>query len=241
VSKVPDDAWRKNRSLINSGYIASLFDGQSEILYPPVAGKFHFLPWERRENRFVVLGRLHEIKRIVPIIRILEAVHRLPDVPSFEVVFVGQYNCSHQYRREIDALVAGCDWMRLRHDMDRAALSALLSSEHFGMAVAEMQEAGMIVFAPNSGGPREILSYDHRRLYDSDDDAVAKIAAVLQAPMRQHEIHKTVLAETGRFLLVTFCRSFLQSVALCLADQTMRPATAAVVAAENATIKPDRY
>lgn len=48
-------------------------------------------------------------------------------------------------------------------------------------------------------------------------------------------------AEAGRFLLVMFCRSFLQSVALCLADQTMRPATAAFAAAENATIKSDRY
>lgn len=251
VSKVPEDAWRENRSLINSKYIASLFDGQSEILYPPVAGEFNLLPWSRRKNRFVVLGRLHEIKRIVPMIHILKAVHRLPGIPPFEVVFVGQYNCSQQYRREIEALIEGCEWIQLRHDIDRAALSALLSSsrfgihgmhgEHFGMAVAEMQEAGMIVFAPNSGGPREILSYDHRRLYDSDNDAISKITTVLEEPMRQHEIHKTVLAEAGRFLLLTFCQSFLQSVGLCLADQSMRPSTAPVVSAENATIKPHRY
>ena len=226
LSGLPVQAWRENKSLINSAYIASLFDGKGEVLHPPAVGTFHPRPWAERDNRFIVVGRMHEAKRVVPLIHILQAVHDLPDITPFEVVFVGQFNCQPDYQREIERLIISCEWIHLRHDLDRAALNELLATnrygihgmvgEHFGMAVAEMQEAGMITFAPNSGGPREILCYDDRRLYDSDEDAVTKIAAVLRSRELQEEIHAEVLKQAGRFLVETFCRSFLKTVTHCL-------------------------
>lgn len=226
LSGFSEQTWRSNRSLLNSAYIASLFDGAGEVLYPPAVGGFQPKPWTRRENRFVIVGRLHEGKRILPMMSILRAVRRLAGVEPFEAVFVGQFNCSPVYRHDIEAVLKECPWICLRHDLDRAGLADLLSSsrfglhgmhgEHFGMAVAEMQEAGMIVFAPNSGGPREILCLDRRRLYDSDDDAVAKIADVLRTPALQDEIHGQVLAEAGRFLVTRFCTSFLHAVQHCM-------------------------
>ncbi|MFH2092626.1 MAG: glycosyltransferase [Pseudomonadota bacterium] len=226
LSGFSEHTWRSNKSLLNSAYIASLFDGAGKVLYPPAIGTFRPQPWVQRKNRFVIVGRLHEGKRIVPMMLILRAVRRLAGIEPFEAVFVGWFNCSPEYQHDIEALLKECPWISLRHDLDRAALTDLLSSsrfglhgmhgEHFGMAVAEMQEAGMIVFAPNSGGPREILCWDQRRLYDSDDDAVAKIAAVLRNPALQNEIHGQVEAEAGRFLVEPFCTSFLNAVQQCM-------------------------
>jgi glycosyltransferase involved in cell wall biosynthesis len=46
--------------------------------------------------------------------------------------------------------------------------------EHFGLAVAEYVAAGMVAFAPDSGGQREILDGD--RLFDGVEDAVDTVA-----------------------------------------------------------------
>jgi hypothetical protein len=63
-----------------------------------------------------------------------------------------------------------------------------MDREHFGIAVAEMVKAGCIVFTPNSGGQVEIVGKDDRLTYDSDEQAVEKITAVLGDASRQRTL-----------------------------------------------------
>jgi glycosyltransferase involved in cell wall biosynthesis len=48
--------------------------------------------------------------------------------------------------------------------------------EHFGMSVAEYVAAGMVAFAPDSGGQREILDERGDRLFDSVPEAVTLVS-----------------------------------------------------------------
>jgi hypothetical protein len=48
------------------------------------------------------------------------------------------------------------------------------------MAVAECVAAGMVVFAPDTGGQREVLDGRADRLFDSTPDAVATVAGAIR-------------------------------------------------------------
>ncbi len=70
--------------------------------------------------------------------------------------------------------------------------------EHFGIGVAEMVRAGCVVFAPDSGGPAEIVG-DERLLYASEREAVEKIERVLTDPDLQAELGATAAARDDEF------------------------------------------
>jgi hypothetical protein len=53
--------------------------------------------------------------------------------------------------------------------------------EHFGMSVAEYVAAGMVAFAPGSGGQREVLRGREDRLFDSLEEAVALLTRAVEA------------------------------------------------------------
>jgi len=84
--------------------------------------------------------------------------------------------------------------------------------EHFGMAVAEMARAGCIVFAHDSGGQREITA-DPRLLYADDDDAVAKIEAVLADEAGQPQIGAALRERGSRFSSERFASTLRTLVA----------------------------
>ena len=50
-------------------------------------------------------------------------------------------------------------------------------SEHFGRNVLEMQKLGMIVFARNAGGVREII-FNRNQLYNNSFDLIKKIKLI---------------------------------------------------------------
>ncbi len=69
---------------------------------------------------------------------------------------------------------------------------------HFGIGVAEMQQAGCIVFVPERGGPAEIVG-DSRVLYASAEDAVEKIDRVLGSSELQADLCAGVAARRNLF------------------------------------------
>ena len=56
------------------------------------------------------------------------------------------------------------------------------AEEHFGIAVAELMRAGCLVFVPRGGGQIEIVGGDERLLYETPEDAVAKIVRAMSDP-----------------------------------------------------------
>ena len=80
LARSDNEGLRRNLSLANSSFIAgrirAVHGVDSTILYPPVAGNFPDVSWERRSSGFVALGRMHGCKRWEMAVEILDEVRR---------------------------------------------------------------------------------------------------------------------------------------------------------------------
>ena len=91
--------------------------------------------------------------------------------------------------------------------------------EHFGIAPAELQRAGCITFVPHEGGPVEIVGGDARLVYDSVDDAVAKIGRVLADADLRAAVHADVERRQDRFTETRFMREILEVIDTTAGDR----------------------
>ena len=125
------------------------------------------------------------------------------------------------YERRIRALAATRPWVVVRDGLDRAALLDLMSrcryglhgmvDEHFGMAPAELVEAGCLTFVHRSGGQTEIVESDDLTYVDVDD-AVARIDRALVDEAHRQRLCDHLAARRGRFDPSRFCAQVLAIV-----------------------------
>src|SRR5262249_42445073 len=146
-------------------------------------------PWEERARRFLLVGRLSPEKEIERAMRILSLVRR--HVPDVELTIVGTCDAGAQhYLQKLTPLAASLGpCSAFRDDVSREAMRALMASsrygihcmreEHFGMAPAELVRAGALVWLGRGGGQVEIVGGEDALLYDTEEEAAEKIAAVL--------------------------------------------------------------
>lgn len=168
------------------------------VIYPPVWSEFPEVPWEEKENAFVMIGRIAPEKRIEDAIAILEGVRARGH--AIRLHLCGEIG-SDDYGRKISQLCRErMDWIVVEGRVSGTRKSQILANcrfgiqtrraEAFGISVAEMVKAGAIVFAPNNGGQVEIL--DHSSLLFADvNEAVEKIHDALshvsfQSSLRMH-------------------------------------------------------
>jgi glycosyltransferase involved in cell wall biosynthesis len=215
-----------NSTLVNSawtaGHFRALYGTEPRILYPPVPVDRPPLPWSQRSDSFACIGRISREKRILEIIEILAAVRRRGHPVS--LVILGQHYDLPYERRVRQAVAAHRDWVSLDFELPRGGLLARVAGcrfgihgmigEHFGIAVAEMIRLGLVCFAPEEGGPGEILG-DPRLLFASSQDAANKICAVLEDAarldnLRVHLAGRAELFSAERFAaeLRTACAGF---------------------------------
>jgi glycosyltransferase involved in cell wall biosynthesis len=186
------DGWKRNLTLANSewtrGLLGERFGVPAKVLYPPVAGAPSPVRWEDREDGFVVMGRIVPEKGIPLIIEILAEVRK---VKPIHLHILGRSGRA-AYARDIEALCRRHGgWVHLegpRYGLEKDEFLARhkygisgCRHEAFGIAVAEMVKAGMVVWVPNAGGQTEIAA-DAGLVYSGRDDAVARILAVLGDP-----------------------------------------------------------
>jgi glycosyltransferase involved in cell wall biosynthesis len=189
---------QRNLTLVNSnwtgGYFRKVHGSDPVTVYPPVCNDFPDVAWAQRESGFVCVGRISPEKRLEMIVGILAAVRQRGHDVRLHIA--GVHDDKQAYFDSIQALQARhADWITLHIDLARSALATLLAQqrygihgmqgEHFGMAVAEMVNAGCIVFVPNEGGQVEIIGDEANLIYRDPDDAVDKIDALLRDPLRQ--------------------------------------------------------
>ena len=146
------------------------------------------IPWEKREDGFVFVGRIHPCKRIDELIEMLEQVRNNGHDIHFHVIGPRDEDVP-QYYEKIESLSAKHDFVTLEGPIYGESLNKMLQQhkygingapgEQFGMAVAEMVHAGMIPFVPNSGGQREIVGEESRVMFNLSDEAVEKISTIL--------------------------------------------------------------
>jgi glycosyltransferase involved in cell wall biosynthesis len=208
----------EDRLLANSHWAASLIETEHGVrcgvLYPPVPSDFPDLPFERRKNEFVCLGRISHEKRLERILEILGKVRGSGHDLKLHILGGPVVD---SYGRQIAGLARGLSWVALEGTVDAEKKARLLTEcrygihgadgEAFGIAVAEMVKAGCITFAPAEGGPAEILN-DPRLLYRDVDDAVNKITAVLREEELRTGLVSHLQHQAKRFSVETFVRDF---------------------------------
>jgi len=208
------DGWKRNLTVANSEWTRDLlrerFGVASDVVYPPVAGGFPAIPWNEREDGFVVIGRLVPEKGISRVIEILGDVRKEKPV---HLHIIGRRERS-AHAREIGELCRrNRDWIHLEGEKYGPEKAEFLArhkygisgcrNEAFGIAVAEMVKAGSLVWVPDGGGQKEIVAHPGL-VYSDRDHAVSLILAALGEPaaaaaLRYHLEARADLFSSGRF------------------------------------------
>jgi hypothetical protein len=79
-----------------------------------------------------------------------------------------------------------------------------MREEHFGMAPAELARSGAIVWVPRGGGQMEVVANEPALMYDSEDEAVEKILAVMADAAEQARLREGLAATSDRFSTAHF-------------------------------------
>jgi glycosyltransferase involved in cell wall biosynthesis len=154
-------------------------------------GSPDWLPFAQREDNFVVLGRIVPGKRIAEAIEIVSRLRARGWGLGLHII--GGEPTGSRYAMRIRTLLANKPWARRHVGLSRAEVERLIARqkwglhcyrfEHYGIAPAELQCLGCIVFVHDSGGQREIIVNPAQR-YTDVVDAVEKIDAILSAPSK---------------------------------------------------------
>ncbi len=218
IARSSNEGLRRNLMLANSKFVARHIQAVhgigSTVLYPPVAGGFPDVPWERRKQGFVAIGRFTACKRWDMAVSIIEEVRRRGH--DVTLTLIGSRDDAAWYDR-LAAMAGEHPWFRMKSDISRAELAEEVAShrygihtmecEHFGLAPAEIQRAGGIVFVHRSGGPMEIVGEDPRLMFENVSDAADKIARVLESPDECADVQRQLTAQRGKFSEEVFCSS----------------------------------
>lgn len=190
---LPGDARLLANSQWTAAVTARLYGREPDVLFPPVDPIADPLPWDDREDGVVVLGRLAPDKQPLRAVRILDRLRERDHDLHLHIVGTAP-RAYRDYVRRLEAAAAERPHVHLERDVSRGRVERLLRThkyglntkpdEHFGMAVAECVAAGMLVFAPDSGGQREILEENPDYLYETVPEAIERLEAALEADDR---------------------------------------------------------
>lgn len=183
--------------LANSAWTADVFERiygiRPVVTHPPVDTIDSSRDWGAREDGLVVVGRLAPDKRIHRAITVTDRLRRRGHDVHLHIVGTAPRSY-RQYVRAVRNAAAQRPYVQLESNVSRERLERLLKThkyglnlkpdEHFGMAVAEYVAAGMVAFAPDSGGQREILRERQDRLFGSLAEAVEQIATAIETDAR---------------------------------------------------------
>jgi glycosyltransferase involved in cell wall biosynthesis len=224
ISSANRAAWTENITLANSAWTADLlrrdYGVESDVLYPPVSGEFPSSPDRERDMGFVCIGRIIPEKGIETIVEILEGVRSKGHDVHLHIIGDADHS---PYARNLRERCLECHpgWLHFDGRLSEQRKNSLISKhrfgisgrkdEPFGIAVAEMVEAGSIVFVPDNGGQVEIVNHDDL-VYRSVPDAINKISMVMDSPEAQRSLQEHLAKGAGRFSVEQFKKGIQNAV-----------------------------
>jgi glycosyltransferase involved in cell wall biosynthesis len=183
------------------------------VVYPPVWTEFPIVPWEQKEQAFVMIGRIAQEKQIERAIEILDAVRQRGH--ALRLHLCGEIENDLYGQRIARLCQERADWIIPEGRVSGTRKAQILSScrfgiqttgaEAFGISVAEMMKAGAIVFAPAEGGQAEILQHPEL-LFADIHEAVEKIEAALESPSLQSALRAFLAGRAQLFSSDNFIR-----------------------------------
>ncbi len=173
--------------------IARRYNIDPVVCHPPVDPIYGDRSWDERENGIVVVGRLAPDKRPLDAISIVDAIRARGRDLHLHIVGTAP-DAYRDYAATVTTEAADRSYVSVEEDIPRSRLETLLCAhkyglnlkprEHFGLSVAEYVAAGMVAFAPASGGQVDVLDQQDSRLFESFEDAVAKIDTAIMTDER---------------------------------------------------------
>lgn len=179
------------------------------VLYPtfkiPKFYKITYEQFNKRSNDFVLLGRVSADKKIVDGINIFIKINKV--IPESKLHIIGPIDIKYKNSFDINIfknkniIFHGLLSLKDRDKILRKAKFGLnfFHSEHFGRNVLEMQKMGMIVFARNEGGVKEILFSKYQK-YLNYNDLIDKFYKVFFSP----KLQKKILTQNHKYLMNNF-------------------------------------
>lgn len=217
------------RTLVNSLWTADVVQqlyGISGVIVAPATdvnlgpSSQDWTNWIDRELGFVMLGRIHPSKRLELGIQIIQQVRKHGHDVNLHIIGRGD----DHYVKKLKQLIVRLEYVHLHLNMQRPELEQLVAKqkfglhacefEHYGIAAAEMQALGCVVFAPDFAGQREVVANAGQR-YVNLDDAVKKICELLENPNRCKQISDEVLQRGHE----TSTRTFEEQIGAIFAGQ----------------------
>jgi glycosyltransferase involved in cell wall biosynthesis len=209
---------RANITVSNSGYTAELVrqapGSNVAVLYPPVPGGFPDIPWSERDNAIVGIGRLSPEKRWPLAVDTVRRSREAGVDLKFTLICTADHPEIEAEMRELAARFS--DWFTLRLHLPRPELVRVVAqhrygihtmeNEHFGIAPAEIQRAGCIIFVHRSGGPMEIVDNDERQMFVSAEEGATKIVNVMRSPELQSDLRAAGAERSKQFTSEAFVR-----------------------------------
>ena len=138
-----------------------------KVLYPtfkiPKFQKMSLKKFNNRKNNFVILGRVTEDKNILEAIIFFNSIKN--QIRNAQLHIIGPIDKNYLKKIKLEIkdkkkiYFHGLVSLRRRDYLLKNSKYGLnfFNSEHFGRGTLEMQKLGMIVFAKNAGGVKEIL------------------------------------------------------------------------------------
>ncbi|NUS15362.1 MAG: glycosyltransferase family 4 protein [Streptomyces sp.] len=203
----------ENVSLAPSYWLKHRYDSaypglSSTVVYPPVRTLSPGKPWAEREDAFVCVARLSAEKNVHEAISIVAGVRsRGFDVCLRIVSGGGRWPYDSRIRRLVRK---NADWITLHTDLSDGQYRAILRAgkfgvsacpaEGFGIATAELIDAGRIPFVrKGAGGQAEIVHLNDSITFESVSEAVAKVVRILHRPTAQCGIVAELADRKSRF------------------------------------------
>ncbi len=204
------DGWKRNVTIANSDWsgkiMKDVFGMETQTIYPPVVSRFPDISWNKREDGFVCIGRLVPEKRIDRLIEILSEVRKKGCDVHFHII--GKSGDAGYIRKLQELCKRNSDWVFMEGSIYSSKKLEFIAQhkygihgrekEPFGIAVAEMVNAGCIAWVPNGGGQSEIVNH-YELVYDNAEDAANKIEKVLKSTTSQIELRKHLAMQSEMF------------------------------------------
>jgi len=157
-----------------------------KVFYPnfkvPNLYQQSFENFEKRRNNFVILGRVSADKNIIDAFKLLKKLKSF--IPDAFFHIIGPIDQKYFIKIKKNYSLHSVKFYGLISKSKRDFLLKtskyglnFFYSEHFGRNVLEMQKCGVIVFARNRGGVRELL-FNKNQKYDNYKDLIDNIKKI---------------------------------------------------------------
>jgi glycosyltransferase involved in cell wall biosynthesis len=179
------------------------------VVYPtfaiPKLKKTTYKQFCNRLDNFIILGRVSNDKNIIEGIKFFLKLNEI--IPKVKLHIVGPIDKDYynsipsKYLNNNNVVFHGLLSKKNRNKLLSKSKYGLnfFHSEHFGRGVLEMQKMGMIVFAKNKGGVREILFNSYQK-YNNYYDLMSKIKQVIYSS----KLQKKILLKNQKYLINNF-------------------------------------